>query len=477
MPPLTKAQLQRQAEQLVDFVNKAPSPFHAVDVCRGWLRGAQFTELKEKQSWAGAIKPNGRYFFTRNGSSIVAFAVGGKFRPGNGVAVVAAHTDSPCLKLKPVSRKTSNGFLKVGVQVYGGGLWHTWFDRDLGVAGRVLVRDGAGGYVARLVAIEEPIMRIPSLAIHMDREANEAFKFNKETHLTPILATVGKALNDGEDGRKKEEEDGAAAAAPHHHPVLVERIARQLGVAPGDIADFELCLFDTQRAAIGGLCSELVQGARLDNLNSSYCAIEGLINSIGDGRALGEDSGVRLVALFDNEEVGSTSAYGANSALLEAALRRVQGSWDAAPASAFEESVAASFMISSDVTHAVHPNYSEKHEENHRPELQKGPAIKTNANQRYATTAVTSAILKDIAGRHGIPLQEFVVRNDSPCGSTIGPMLSAQLGIRTVDIGNPVLAMHSIREVCGADDVGLLVKLFEHFFAEFTAVDARVAVD
>ncbi|KAJ2715517.1 hypothetical protein H4R19_001165 [Coemansia spiralis] len=468
MPPLSKAQMQRQAEQLVDFVNKGPSPFHAVEVCRNWLRGAQFTELKEKQSWSGAIKPNGRYFFTRNGSSIVAFAVGGKFRPGNGVSAVAAHTDSPCLKLKPMSRKVGSGFLQVGVQVYGGGLWHTWFDRDLGVAGRVLVRDGAGGYASRLVTIDDPIMRIPSLAIHLDRTANEAFKFNKEVHLTPILATVGKALN------------GVAAdsaAKPAHHPVLIERIAQKLGVAAADVADFDLCLYDTQKAAIGGLCNELIYSARLDNLNSSYCAIEGLINSIGDGAGLASDSGLRLVALFDNEEVGSTSAYGANSALLESALRRVQSSWDGAGPAAFEESIANSYLISSDVTHAVHPNYSEKHEENHRPELQKGPAIKNNADQRYATTAVTSTILKDIAHRHDIPLQEFVVRNDSPCGSTIGPALSAKLGIRTIDIGNPLLAMHSIREVCGTDDVGLLVRLFEHFFAEFSALDAKVAVD
>ncbi|KAJ2389580.1 hypothetical protein GGI05_003460, partial [Coemansia sp. RSA 2603] len=425
MSSLTKAHLQRQAEQLVDFVNKSPSPFHAVDVCRNWLRGAQFTELKEKQSWQGAIKPNGRYFFTRNGSSIVAFAVGGKF-------------------LKPVSKKINTGFLQVGVQVYGGGLWHTWFDRDLSVAGRVMVRDGSGGYAQRLVAIEEPIMRIPSLAIHLDRTVGDAFKYNKEVHLTPILATVTKALNGGSSGseaKAADEDDGAA-----HHPVLLERIAKELGVSAADISDFELCLYDTQKAVIGGICNEFIYSGRLDNLNSSYCAIEGLVNSL-NGKSAEEDAHVRMVALFDNEEVGSTSAYGANSSLIEAAIRRIQGSMAGGSATAFEEAVANSFMISSDVTHAVHPNYADKHEQNHRPELQKGPSIKVNANQRYATTSVTSTVLKDIAGRHGIPLQEFVVRNDSPCGSTIGPMLSAQLGLRTIDIGNPLLSMHSIREV------------------------------
>ncbi|KAJ2852929.1 hypothetical protein J3B02_003362 [Coemansia erecta] len=336
-----------------------------------------------------------------------------------------------------------------------------------------MVRDISGGYSQRLVSIEEPIMRIPSLAIHLDRSIADGFKYNKEVHLTPILATVSKALN-GEENADSQSNDG-----PSHHPVLLKRIANELDVDVADIADFELCLYDTQRAVIGGICNEFIYSARLDNLNSSYCAMEGLINSLGDKKAFEEDTHIRMVALFDNEEVGSTSAYGANSSLIESTLRRIQASSDNNNESltAFEESIANSFMVSSDVTHAIHPNYSEKHEVNHRPELQKGPSIKVNANQRYATTSVTSTILKDIAKRNGIPMQEFVVRNDSPCGSTIGPMLSAQLGLRTIDIGNPLLSMHSIREVCGTDDVGMSVKLFEHFFAEFAELDAKITVD
>ncbi|KAJ2537460.1 hypothetical protein EV175_006717, partial [Coemansia sp. RSA 1933] len=327
---------------------------------------------------------------------------------------------------------------------------HTWFDRDLSVAGRVMVKNANGGYTSRLVAIDEPIMRIPSLAIHFDRSLSDGIKFNKETHLTPILATVSKALNGTKDDENTKDSE-AKKPAPHH-PILLERLAKELNVSASDIFDFELCLYDTQKAAIGGICDEFIYAARLDNLNSSYCAIEGLINSLA-GDKHNDDPHIRMVALFDNEEVGSTSAYGANSALIESALRRVHESFESCGKSCFETSIANSYLISSDVTHAVHPNYSDKHEENHRPELQKGPAIKVNANQRYATTAVTSTILKDIAARHDIPLQEFVVRNDSPCGSTIGPMLSAQLGLRTVDIGNPLLSMHSIREVCGTDDV------------------------
>ncbi|KAJ2047306.1 hypothetical protein GGI08_006297, partial [Coemansia sp. S2] len=294
MNSLTKAQLQRQAEQLVDFVNKSPSPFHVVDVCRTWLKGAQFVELKEKQSWSGAIKPNGRYFFTRNGSSIVAFAVGGKF-VSTLVLCVSVITYKLCVYLKPVSKKTSSGFLQVGVQVYGGGLWHTWFDRDLSIAGRVMVRDGAGGYDSRLVSIQDPIMRIPSLAIHLDRSVRESFTYNKETHLTPILATVAKALN----GDNASDKNIKCA----HHPILLDRIAKELSVEVADIADFELCLYDTQKATIGGICNEFIYASRLDNLNSSYCAVEGLINSLSDESAAAEDSHVRMIALFDNEEV------------------------------------------------------------------------------------------------------------------------------------------------------------------------------
>ncbi|KAJ2420608.1 hypothetical protein GGF41_004192, partial [Coemansia sp. RSA 2531] len=231
-----------------------------------------------------------------------------------------------------------------------------------------MVRDGAGGYDSRLVSIQDPIMRIPSLAIHLDRSVRESFTYNKETHLTPILATVAKALN----GDNASDKNIKCA----HHPILLDRIAKELSVEVADIADFELCLYDTQKATIGGICNEFIYASRLDNLNSSYCAVEGLINSLSDESAAAEDSHVRMIALFDNEEVGSTSAYGANSALIESAIRRIQSSCSNGSATAFEESIANSFMISSDVTHAVHPNYSEKHEENHRPELQKGPSIK-----------------------------------------------------------------------------------------------------
>ncbi|KAI8803223.1 peptidase M18 [Cladochytrium replicatum] len=454
------------ATDFLDFVDASPSPFHAVEESRKRLLSAGFTELRERDSWS--LVPGGKYFFTRNKSSITAFAVGGKYAHGNGFSIVGAHTDSPCLKVKPRSKKEKSGYLQVGVELYGGGLWNTWFDRDLGIAGRVVIQNG-DKFEHRLVRIDEPILRIPTLAIHLDRTViSDGFKFNTEVHLTPILCSSAKAGLTG-DVPKTE------GAEEKHQPLLLKALAKELSVNALEIGDFELCLFDTQPSRIGGLLNEYIFSPRLDNLNSSYCALTGLINA-GD---LENDTKVRMVSLFDNEEVGSVSAYGADSDLLLKAIRRIQEEV-AAPGSAkasFERALAQSYLISADMAHAVHPNYAEKFEENHRPQMNKGVVIKQNANQRYATTAVTTFLLREVAKVRNVPLQEFVVRNDSPCGSTIGPMLSAKLGIRTIDVGNPQLSMHSIRETCGTDDVKHATDLFQSFFEHFHTIDAKLSVD
>ncbi|RKP10574.1 peptidase M18 [Thamnocephalis sphaerospora] len=452
------------------FLRSSPSPFHAVHQCRVRLAEHGFKELKERDSWK--LTSGGRYYFTRNQSSIVAFVVGGHFRPGNGVSIVAAHTDSPCLKVKPVSKREKNGYIQVGAQLYGGGLWHTWFDRDLGLAGRVLVENEDGTYTHHLVQVDKPILRVPSLAIHLERGANDAFKFNAETHLTPILSLVNQKLN--ATAEKSATSTTPVSEAARHSSVLVNLLAKQLDVDAAQLRDMELCLYDVQPATLGGAEDELVLSARLDNLYMSYCAIEGLIDSIDFPGGVEADENIRLVALFDNEEVGSKSAYGADSALLESTLRRLQAGGHE---TAFEESVQKSYMVSADMAHAVHPNYAEKHEENHRPQMNRGVVIKRNANQRYATTSVTGLVLRELARKHDIPLQEFVVRNDSPCGSTIGPLLSAKLGLRTIDVGCPQLAMHSIRETGGAHDVKHAVCLFDVFFNNFAKLDQSIQVD
>ncbi|KAI8614268.1 aspartyl aminopeptidase [Chytriomyces sp. MP71] len=450
------------AKDFISFVNASPSPFHAVAEARRRLEAAGFSGISERDAWS--VKRNGRYFFTRNQSSLVAFVVGGAYKSGNGFSIIGAHTDSPCLKVKPVSKKETAGYLKVGVETYGGGLWHTWFDRDLGVAGRVLVKAADGSITHRLVKIDEPILRIPTLAIHLDRGVNsEGFKINTETQLTPMLGLA------------------AESKVEKHHSALLSKISTDLNIQAEEIGDFELCLFDTHPSQIGGVDNEFIFSARLDNLMSSFCSVEALIKSVSENDSFEVDPNIRVVTLFDNEEVGSTTAFGADSDLLEVTLRRLAGahveSVTAPNSTAFEQSLSRSFLISADMAHAVHPNYSEKHEENHRPKMNSGIVIKQNANQRYATSSVTTTILREVALKRGVLLQEFVVRNDSPCGSTIGPMLSAKLGLRTIDVGNPQLSMHSIRETCGVKDVGSAIDLFQSFFEEFAAVDARVSVD
>ncbi|KAJ3083233.1 hypothetical protein HK102_001181 [Quaeritorhiza haematococci] len=457
--PRTQSAATAAASDFVTFVNASPTPFHAVHECRQRLVHAGFTEIKERDNWEAVIKPNGKYFFTRNQSAIVAFAVGGNYVRGNGFSLVGAHTDSPCLKVKPRSKKEKVGYLQVGVELYGGGLWHTWFDRDLSVAGRVLVKKG-DRFEHRLVRIDRPILRIPTLAIHLDRGVNDAFKFNNEVQLTPILCSAAeKTLNGSGSTEAPEKKDLAPEV---HQPLLLKMIADELKIEVADIGDFELCLFDTHPSTIGGALNEYIFSARLDNLNSSYCALMALINA----HSLSTDSNIRMIALFDNEEVGSTTAHGANSNLMVTTMKRLSEIDVVAGAnvgkSAFEQALHRSLLISADMAHAVHPNYVEKHEENHRPQMNKGVVIKQNANQRYATTSVTMLIVRECAKAKGVPLQEFVVRNDSPCGSTIGPMLSAKLGMRTIDVGNPQLSMHSIRETCGAEDVKHAIDLFEN---------------
>ncbi|KAL1915556.1 uncharacterized protein VTP21DRAFT_6680 [Calcarisporiella thermophila] len=461
----------KEAQEFVNFVTNSPSPFHAVEESCKRLRAAGFQELKERDAWK--VQPNGKYYFTRNRSSVVAFAVGGNYAPGNGFTILGAHTDSPCLKVKPVSKRESMDYLQVGVELYGGGIWHSWFDRDLSVAGRVLVQQNDNTFKHTLVKIDRPLLRIPTLAIHLDRTVNEGFKFNTETQLLPIIATTMKGLLESEPNNDK-------AKAEKHHPLLISILAEEIGCNLNQIKDFELCLYDTQPPCIGGAANEFIFSPRLDNLNMSYCSLMALINSSQSPQNLSSDPNIRVIALFDNEEVGSLTAHGANSNLLATTIERlalldIEGKTRSP--TALQEALVKSYLISADMAHAVHPNYSDKYEQCHRPRLNQGVVIKINANQRYATTGPTALVLREVAHKHNIPIQDFVVRNDSPCGSTIGPMLSAKLGLRTIDVGNPQLSMHSIRETGGVDDVGHAIKLFEAFFNEFAALDAKLEVD
>ena len=517
LPQLVCLQLNYQC---LKNINRSTA-YHAVHSAIQRLTKAGFEEIKERDSWSSSLTPGGKYYLTRNGSSIVAFGIGKKWKPGNPIAMIGAHTDSPTLRIKPVSKKTGAGFMQVGVETYGGGIWHTWFDRDLSIAGRAMVKDGSGNYVQKLVKVDRPILRIPTLAIHLDRSAS--FEPNKETELFPITGLVSAELNrtGSKEGGQKEDEkistlekDNASdqefrplqALSDRHHPYVVEIIAEHAGVDVEDLVDFEMVLYDTQKSCIGGINNELIYSARLDNLEMTYCGVEGLIHSLSSPSALESESCIRLVTCFDHEEIGSTSAHGAASNLLPAVLRRLSvlpgahhdsssdKSFEKIPreadldiATAYEQTLSTSFLISADMAHSVNPNYTHKYEADHRPEMNKGTVIKINANQRYATNSPGIVLLQEVARRAkpsrdsttsaGVPLQLFVIRNDSPCGSTIGPMLSAALGTRTLDLGNPQLSMHSIRECGGAYDVEHAIRLFESYYEHFSELEAKILVD
>ncbi|KAL9590960.1 MAG: hypothetical protein Q9203_000245 [Teloschistes exilis] len=336
----------------------------------------------------------------------------------------------------------------------------------------------------------EALLRIPTLAIHLDRQ--ETFTFNKETQLFPIAGLIAAELNRSGQQLNPRTPDNLSISnespnepftplklsTERHHLYMVELIAQAAGVSSASIVDFELVLYDTQKACIGGLNDELIFSARLDNLGMSYCSTVGLINSLASPSALDEERSIRLISLFDHEEIGSETAQGANSNFLPSVIRRLSVLGPATDkGTAYEQTLASSFLVSADMAHSVNPNYSYKYENDHKPEMNKGTVIKINANARYATNSPGIVLIQELARRRKVPLQLFVVRNDSSCGSTIGPMLAASLGARTLDLGNPQLSMHSIRETGGVDDVGHGVNLFESFFKHYSELEGKIFVD
>ena len=413
---------------LMSFINNSPTPFHAVASMASQLKTAGYCQLEVADQWH--LEAGGQYFITRNDSTIVAFQLPQK-NASKRMHMVGAHTDSPCLKVKPNPELCRKGYQQLGVEVYGGALLHPWFDRDLSLAGRVVGLDNKGKLVSHLLDFKRPVACIPSLAIHLDREANAGHSVNAQTDL-PVL--LGQALGDEFNLRS----------------LLADELKAN-GYDIDKVIDYELSFYDTQLPALVGLKQEFLAAARLDNLLSCYMGLTAML-------AAQTDQGMLLIC-NDHEEVGSQSAEGAQGSFLMSVLQRIY-----ATPELLHQALNASTLISVDNAHGVHPNFANKHDDQHGPKLNQGPVIKVNANQRYATNAVTSAMMKELAAQIDVPIQTFVVRSDMACGSTIGPITAAQLGVRTLDLGVPTFAMHSIRELAGSADPLITHKLLHHFF-------------
>lgn len=419
-------------QQLCRFLSAATTPFHAVARMVALLDAAGFTRLSDDAQWD--IQSGGRYYLTRNDSSLVAFTAGRDYSPGTGFRMVGAHTDSPCLMVKPTPEVHSKGLFQLGVQVYGGALLNPWFDRDLSLAGRVSYQCPAGQLRVALVDFRDAIATIPSLAIHLDREANNLRAVNPQTAIVPVLCQM-------EEGEQRDFRALLRERLQVEHPR--SEVARVL--------DYELSFYDTQAPSLIGLRGEFIASARLDNLLSCFTGLQALLASDGAMST--------LLICNDHEEVGSVSTSGAHGPLLVSVLNRLAGS-----ASAYAALAERSLMISTDNAHAVHPNFADRHDENHGPLLNRGPVIKVNASQRYATNSETSGLFRVLAAQEGVSVQSFVVRNDMACGSTIGPISAGVTGIRTLDVGVPTLGMHSIRELAGARDAWELCRVIRRFY-------------
>lgn len=418
---------------LLAFLSASPTPFHAVFEARKRLDAVGFMPLDEQDAWGegGALKP-GKYYVTSGGTNLLAFRV--PDGPAKGFRLLGAHTDSPNLRLKPKPGYAQEGYLQLGVEVYGGVLLNSWLDRDLGLAGRVTVRERDGSLGSRLMKVDRPLLRVPQLAVHLDRDVNDkGLVLNKQEHMAPIMGL---------------------AAATVEGDALLDLVKKETHVDPADVLSFDLMLHDVTPACVAGLSEEFLFSARLDNLAMCHAAISALLSCQAS-------SYVPVIALFDHEEVGSETMHGAGSSFLPRVLERI-----AAGREAFLRMCASSFFVSADMAHAVHPNYPARHEARHKPRLNAGPVIKVNSQQRYATDGRTAAIFADACRREDVPVQHYAHRTDLPCGTTIGPIVATLLGIPTVDVGNPMLSMHSAREMCGTQDPALMVRVLARLLGE-----------
>ncbi|MDD2332572.1 MAG: M18 family aminopeptidase, partial [Candidatus Cloacimonetes bacterium] len=396
------------------------------------LLSAGFTALCESQPYN--LQKGGRYFVERNGSALIAFVIGSQELEKSGFKLSAAHLDSPALKIKPETIKLDKGIGRVGIEVYGGPIISTWLDRELGIAGRVIVQSG-GLTQSRLINLHIPCAIIPNAAIHLNREINKTFEYNAQTHLQAILGAGIKDEN-----------------------ALKTLIAKELDILPEAILDLELYFYDLAQATLAGIGEELLVSGRLDDLAMAHAILSSILG-------VEKPVSTSMAVLYDSEEIGSSTAQGAQGSFLADTLNRICSSL-IIPEEQRYIALAKSFLISADMAHAFHPSYAEKYDPAYSPVMNQGPVIKLNANFRYATDSESAAEFIRICKLAQEPWQRFHTRSDLPCGSTIGPIVSSALGIKTVDIGNPMWAMHSIRETCGTRDHLALINILSTFFKQ-----------
>lgn len=473
---------------LLEYVNNSCTTFHATAEARKHLLNTGFQQLSELEEWA--LQPGGRYFFTRNMSSIFAFAVGHKYKPGNGFHVVAAHTDSPCPKLKPVSYSAKGGFLHVRVQPYGTGVWQSWFDRDLSIAGRVLLRRKDGVLIHELVRVRRPILRIPTLAKPLERGLGaDGSKVEGEINLAPILAMQIEselAMScDSESSMPMEHNDHGSHVYPQppsaHHPLLIQVLAEELKCDVSEVADFELNLYDTQPGCIGGARDDFVFAGRLDNLASTFCALWAFLDTCADPSSLVDESCVRMIALFDSGEVGGPdSAQTVGPQTMLQGMTRI-ARWLARGSDSegvVERSIRRSLIVSADMADAMHPSQvcpAGQEETFYHPKLRDGLVLRESAGN--SNDIVTALLFKEVAKRNNIPIQNFPGARDMGCCSTVSSILAAGYGIRLIDCGLPLLSMHSVREMCSTEDIDITFRHFRAFFQNITPIDEQLRVD
>lgn len=425
-------------QRFVDFLADAPTPFHAVHETVTRLEAVGFEKL-DLGVLPGPLAPGDRRFVCDSGS-IFAFQVGSRPVVETGFRMIAAHTDSPNLRLKPRPYLRSHGYVRLGVEVYGGAIVPTWTDRDLGIAGRIVLADGSGRRSV-LVDLREPLCRIANLAIHLNREVNtKGLKLNAQTEL-PALFSLDR--DDDPDP-------------------LRTKLSAALDVDPEDILTWDLSLYDLARPCVAGAHGEFVHSARLDNLASCHAGLEALLAAVQEP----DPANTCVLALFDHEEIGSQTVRGANSRVLDNVLRRILRHASPQAPGTFSRALTHSWLISADMAHGVHPAWPDRHDPEHMPRINSGPAIKQNANKRYTTEGESGAMWIQLCRRAEVPIQFYVHRADLRCGSTVGPMLAARLGVRAIDVGNPMLSMHSARELCGSEDHPLMVRALKRFFTD-----------